>query len=470
MTFALALLLAAAPGPEIQGPVAVMPFKNLNADPTLEWLRAGVAETMVSDLKKSGKLAVVERAQIDKAMAEIALQASGGTEESTAARVGKMTGAKTVVVGSFQQAQQQLRLNARFVAVETGEVVGAAKTTGPVGEVFLLQDQIIGKLLGSDAKASAPVARKRKTGDSTLKAYKLYAMALTTASDADRVGYLNEAVQTDPDFSYAQDELAALKERLAKLEKKNEKAIAAAVKHGEDSLDDDSLSTLDRATEVVQTMGKMMADRQYARLKRFAKRVMDAHPPGYKGMDPAEIAHFYLFTAQQQLKERDPALHTGEEFMKRYPGSTYFSAVEMQMKVLLDQRMGEADESAKADKELQEVEKDRQEARVKHATRPETLANLERSYDFRRCSILHRFHRNKEAVETCGQFASYWDGRPPPDKGELVLMSRYLTAMAYADMGDFKRAREVAQKLLAEHPEWSQAKTLETLARWWPKD
>ena len=133
---ALALIVgAAASGAVASGattaykpPVAVLPFKNLNAESASDWLKLGVAETMLTDLKKA-KVPVVERDQIDKALGELLLRGDTGSEDGQAIAVGKLVGAKTVVVGSFQAAGKQLRFNARFVEVETGIILDSAKTT-----------------------------------------------------------------------------------------------------------------------------------------------------------------------------------------------------------------------------------------------------------------------------------------------------------------------------------------------------
>ena len=206
--------LVTAPAPPQKNappdPIAVMPFKNLNADSSLDWLKLGIAETMVSDLKKSGKARVVERDQIDRAMAELALQGAAGSEESTAAQVGKLVGAKTIVLGSFQRADKELRINARFVEVETGVVLDAAKTTGKLSDVFALQDEIVDRLLGREAKARPP----RKITPRTVDAYEMYAKSLGTASAAEKVDYLKKSVAIDPDFAYALDDLAALETRM----------------------------------------------------------------------------------------------------------------------------------------------------------------------------------------------------------------------------------------------------------------
>jgi TolB-like protein len=104
-------------------PIAVLPFKNLNDDGAIDWMAKGIAETMVSDMRRTGKVKVVERDQLDLALSEILLQGAKPAEDSTAAQLGRMVGAKTVVVGSYQKAGTELRINARFVEVETGVVL-----------------------------------------------------------------------------------------------------------------------------------------------------------------------------------------------------------------------------------------------------------------------------------------------------------------------------------------------------------
>ena len=188
--FPFAAPAAPAAGAKVEGPVAVMPLKNLNADPALDWLASGAAETMISDLKKSGSLAVVERAQIDKALGELLLEGKDVSDDAAATKVGKLVGAKTIVLGSYQKSGKQLRINVRFVAAESGVVLDTAKLTGPLESVFMLQDQIVDRLLGK-----APPARpKRKTTTKAVESYRLYAMSLDTASDAGKVGYLRKSM------------------------------------------------------------------------------------------------------------------------------------------------------------------------------------------------------------------------------------------------------------------------------------
>lgn len=320
----------------VQGPVAVMPFKNLNEDPDLDWLSVGIAETMISDLRKAGATKVVERAQLDRALAEIALQGHAGGEVSEAARAGRMVGARTIVVGGYQSAGKQLRITARFVEVETGVVVDTAKVTGRATAIFALQDRIVARLLGQPAKGRRPQRRRRppKTGSKTLKAYRLYAMSLTTASDAQRVSYLRRSLELDPDFVYAAEDLARLRETLAKAEARSQALVG------------DRLSVLRRdlaagrldAQGAVQLMGLELTARRYYALVADAKRILARRWDDAAGFQPRLQAIQNLVNALSQLGQPDLALQAGEAYVDETAGTPYHLGLSTTLNVLIDQQ------------------------------------------------------------------------------------------------------------------------------------
>ncbi len=160
---------------EVPDPIAVMPFNNLNQDPELAWLAAGMSEAMLSDLRSEG-MRVVMRDTLSTAMAEMALQDVRVVDESSAARVGKLVGARTMVFGGFQTAAGRIRITARFVEVETSLVLDAAMVTGPITDILSLQDEIVSKLLGREVRPSVavvtaepgrPAKRQAATGSGT---------------------------------------------------------------------------------------------------------------------------------------------------------------------------------------------------------------------------------------------------------------------------------------------------------------
>jgi TolB-like protein len=107
-----------------------------------------VTETVLTDLAKSRKLTLVERAQLRQALNELRLQKTGLTETGDMARAGRIIGATHVVVGSISLNEQRVILNARVLDVRTGALyAGAAvNTEGWSDELFALAHELANRL------------------------------------------------------------------------------------------------------------------------------------------------------------------------------------------------------------------------------------------------------------------------------------------------------------------------------------
>ena len=102
-------LSATAPDP---ARIAVFPFVLQSADTALRPLSRAIAELLVTDLAVTGRLQVLERAQVQLLLDEIALAESGAVDPATAARGGRLLRAGRVVQGSIEGNQARLRLAA----------------------------------------------------------------------------------------------------------------------------------------------------------------------------------------------------------------------------------------------------------------------------------------------------------------------------------------------------------------------
>ncbi len=461
-------LLAAAPAVALDGPVAVMPFKNLNEDPSLTWLSNGIAETMISDLRRSGKVTVVERSQVDSALAEMALQGIKGTEESTASRVGKMVGARVMVVGGYQEAGSQLRITARFVNVETSVILDAAKVTGPAEQVLSLQDDIVARLLGEDPKAARPAGRpKRKATPKTLQAYRLYAMSLSTASDAERVGYLKQSLDLDPEFIYAMDDLKALEKRMAGYSERSNRVLEERERATRAQLQQEGGTPEERAQKAFQLLTADMTSFRYKAMLADAARIYATDLPPYGTMNVKEYAAYSVFLAHLMLKHTDLALQAGEKYMKEFAGGLYFSSVEMQMDNLIRQRREEDEGKKEAETELQKIEGERSEAFADR--RPPHPVRL-RGLDFQRCSAMQRTHQYERVLTECQAFVDKHRSDTDAGAEELVLIARWQMVNALAAMGRFDDARRAGQALIEEKPEFARRMSIKVVISTWPRD
>jgi TolB-like protein len=124
----LPLLLAAQQrGQDSRPGIAVLPFSNGGSygqgKEDFEALERGIAGMMISELSQNPAARVVERQEIQRLLDEQNLGAQGRVDAQTAAKIGKLVGARYVVLGTFVDFYGDFRVDVRLVNVETSEVV-----------------------------------------------------------------------------------------------------------------------------------------------------------------------------------------------------------------------------------------------------------------------------------------------------------------------------------------------------------
>jgi TolB-like protein len=130
---------------EATGPlrVAVLKFKNVGSDARLAALEQGIGESALTLLANASKnVTLIERADIDSDVKEIDRAGDFHFDALTVAKAGELKGIELAVQGGFQKMGHQLRITARFVRVETGEILDTLVVTRPAGDVFDAQDAV----------------------------------------------------------------------------------------------------------------------------------------------------------------------------------------------------------------------------------------------------------------------------------------------------------------------------------------
>lgn len=131
LTALLALLLpvasAAAQETDSRPGLAVFPFTNGGSfgpdKEDLAALEVGIQQMLLTELAQNPALRVVERSQLRAILEEQDLVREGHVDPSTAARIGRLVGARYVVTGAFMDVYGAFRLDGRIVDVETGEIL-----------------------------------------------------------------------------------------------------------------------------------------------------------------------------------------------------------------------------------------------------------------------------------------------------------------------------------------------------------
>lgn len=126
--------------------IAVLNFVNITRNPDDDWLGTGMAETVTADLKNIEGVLVIGRELIYEVMRHLSADRRSDFDEKFATQVGREVGARYILGGGFQRLGDLLRITARVVAVETGEVISTVKLDGRLSDLFDLQDKIVYEL------------------------------------------------------------------------------------------------------------------------------------------------------------------------------------------------------------------------------------------------------------------------------------------------------------------------------------
>jgi len=107
--------------------IAVLPFSNGGsygqAKEDYDALQRGIAGMLISELARNPAARIVEREQIQQLIGEQNLGAQGRVDSATVARIGKITGARYMVMGTFVDFYGDFRIDVRLVNSETSEIV-----------------------------------------------------------------------------------------------------------------------------------------------------------------------------------------------------------------------------------------------------------------------------------------------------------------------------------------------------------
>ena len=162
---ALAALLfasaAAAQSPKADSrpTVAVLYFDYTGKSEELGVLRKGLAQMLISDLGAVDAVRIVERDRLQEILAELKLQGTAKIDPASASKVGKLLGARYMLLGGYFDLLGALRVDARLVEVETGKIVHSVGANGTPGE-FLAVEQKVAEAVSGKLATLLPVAKQ----------------------------------------------------------------------------------------------------------------------------------------------------------------------------------------------------------------------------------------------------------------------------------------------------------------------
>ncbi len=192
------------------GSVAVLPFRLITDNEDLLPLQVALADMMTTDLALSGGLTVLERAQVQGLVTEMALSEAGYTAPETGARAGRMLRAEHVIQGAVAALPEDtIRMDSDVLNTGRVESAGDATAQASMEGLFDIEKETVFRILdilGVEVTAAEreAIGQNRAANLLAFLAYGQGLQALDEGNFADAQRFFSEALQADPGFTAAQ--------------------------------------------------------------------------------------------------------------------------------------------------------------------------------------------------------------------------------------------------------------------------
>jgi len=191
--------------------IAIIYFDNSSSEPALDKLKKGLADMLITDLSNINMLTIVERDKIEAILQEQKLNNSNDFDPNTASKLGKLLGAEIILTGGYFEMMGSLRVDARFIDVQTGKILKADGVDGETNNFFKLQKQLTWKIINNlDTKVSEEeksfIANQEKQNKLTFEDSKLYSDALDfydKKNNKKAIELLDKIIKKYPEFQAA---------------------------------------------------------------------------------------------------------------------------------------------------------------------------------------------------------------------------------------------------------------------------
>jgi TolB-like protein len=189
-------------GPVGQPVIAVLPFKNLGAEPESDYSVDGLTDEIIRNL------AVIQGLQVRSRTSSFAFK----DKPRNVREVGELLAVNLVVEGSMLRAGNKLRVNAQLVQVAGDVPLWAERFDRELKDVFAIQDEISLAIVN---KLRLTLGRGQRRYDTNTEAYELYLKGRTLLERMDlreasarSAELFQQVIDTDPSFAPAHAGLA----------------------------------------------------------------------------------------------------------------------------------------------------------------------------------------------------------------------------------------------------------------------
>lgn len=215
LTATVALLTGPLAAQDTRPGIAVLPFDNGGSfgqsKEDLAALQQGIPAMLISELSHNEAARLVDRRDVNQLLNEQNLAAQGRVDAATAAKIGKLVGARYMIMGGFVDLNGDFRIDARIVDVETSEIIKSVSAKNKRDKLFDLIQSIATQVMTETklpplSSQQAAVMKRTVPTD----ALTFYSRALLYQDQGDNKKaevYFRKALDAFPNFAEANEGL-----------------------------------------------------------------------------------------------------------------------------------------------------------------------------------------------------------------------------------------------------------------------
>jgi TolB-like protein len=203
--------------------VAVLPFENGGSygkdKEDFDALRKGLAAMLISELAQNPEVRLVDRSETQRILDEQGMAVAERVDKETAAKIGKLVGARYMVTGSFIDLYGDFRVDARMINVETGEIMKVVRSDPKFHDrrdMYRMVQSVAERVMADTRLPPLPASSaQRPARQVPTEALVLFSRALLyqdRGDNAKAIDYYRKALDVFPEYTEASEGLKKVRQ------------------------------------------------------------------------------------------------------------------------------------------------------------------------------------------------------------------------------------------------------------------
>jgi tetratricopeptide (TPR) repeat protein/predicted Ser/Thr protein kinase len=195
--------------------LAILPFRNVSGDPSIDWLGSSLADMLSTDVGESARLRTVSPDRVHQIFSDLRVTPGTDIDPNMVSRVAEFSSADIVVFGQYAKFGDQIRIDATVQDLKRNRRVPVKIEAASEKEIPTSVDRLA-DLIRQNLSLSSDVLKELKASSfqpssksaPALRDFSQGIQLLREGKNLDAVKMLQSAVQEDPQFALAYSRLA----------------------------------------------------------------------------------------------------------------------------------------------------------------------------------------------------------------------------------------------------------------------